>query len=138
MSNKNQHNLALCHVSIMECNFFDSYAGVRDAELSVDARVDGMAGLDPRRPSAREPRPASPCAEPGPDASRRSVPVPPCGFRHLPVARDLTPYVDWPPGNEPDLSRIEALPQEWIAIGRNLERRIADLVWLVRDRDGHP
>ncbi len=59
-------------------------------------------------------------------------------FRHLPVARDLTPYLDWPPGNELDLSRIEALPQEWIATGRNLERRIADLVWLVRDRDGHP
>ena len=41
-------------------------------------------------------------------------------------------------GNEPDLSRIEALPQEWIATGRTLERRLADLVWLIRDRDGHP
>ena len=44
----------------------------------------------------------------------------------------------WPPGDEPDLSRIEALPQEWIATGRTLERRLADLVWLVRDRDGYP
>ena len=59
-------------------------------------------------------------------------------FRHLIVARALMPYLNWPSGDEPDLSRIEALPQEWIATGRNLERRMADLVWLVRDRDGHP
>ena len=62
-------------------------------------------------------------------------------FRHRVVARDLALWhleVAWPPGDEPDLSRIEALPQEWIATGRTLERRIADLVWLIRDRDGHP
>ena len=62
-------------------------------------------------------------------------------FRHLIVARDLMTHhldLDWPPGDEPDPSRIEALPQEWIAPGRNLERRTADLAWLVRDRDGHP
>ena len=53
-------------------------------------------------------------------------------FRHLPMARDLMPYLDWPSGDEPDLSRIEALPQEWITAGRNLERRTADRVWLVR------
>ena len=62
-------------------------------------------------------------------------------FRHRVVARDLALRhleVAWPPGDEPDLSRIEALPQEWIATGRPLERRLADLVWLIRDRDGHP
>ena len=46
--------------------------------------------------------------------------------------------LDWPSGDEPNLSRIEALPQEWITAGHNLERRTADLVWLVRDRDGRP
>ena len=62
-------------------------------------------------------------------------------FRHLIVARDLMTHhlaLDWPPGDEPNMSRIEALPQEWIAPGRNLERRTADMVWLVRDRDGGP
>ena len=65
-------------------------------------------------------------------------------FRHRVVARDLALRhleVAWPPGDEPDLSRIEALPQEWIATGptgRTLERRLADLVWLIRDRDGRP
>ncbi len=30
------------------------------------------------------------------------------------------------------------MPQEWIATGPDLERRIADLAWLIRDRDGRP
>ena len=30
------------------------------------------------------------------------------------------------------------MPQEWITAGHNLERRTADRVWLVRDRDGCP
>ncbi len=60
-------------------------------------------------------------------------------FRHLPAARDLALWhLGWPRGDAPDLSRIEALPQEWIATGRTLERCPADRVWLVRDRDGHP
>ena len=62
-------------------------------------------------------------------------------FRHLAIARDLAiRHLDLglAAGGEPDLSRIEALPQEWIATGRTLERRLADLVWLVRDRDGYP
>ena len=59
-------------------------------------------------------------------------------FHHRSVARDLMPYLGWPSGDALDLSRIAALPQEWIATGPNLERRLADLVWLVRDRDGHP
>ncbi len=62
-------------------------------------------------------------------------------FRHRVVARDLARWhlkLAWPPGDELDPSRIEALPQEWIATGSDLERRLADLVWLLRDRDGHP
>ena len=59
-------------------------------------------------------------------------------LRHPIAARDMMPFLDWPPEDEPDPSRIEALPQEWIAPGRPLERRTADLVWLVRDRDGRP
>ena len=60
-------------------------------------------------------------------------------FRHPIVARDLMiPYLGGPFGDALELHRITALPQEWIAAGPDLERRLADLVWLVRDRDGHP
>ena len=59
-------------------------------------------------------------------------------FRHRIVARDLMPYLEGPFEDALDLHRIVALPQEWIADGPDLERRLADLAWLIRDRDGRP
>ena len=62
-------------------------------------------------------------------------------FRHFTVARDLIIWhlaLKWPPGEAPDPSRIEAWPQEWIATGPDRERRLADPVWHLRDRDERP
>ena len=59
-------------------------------------------------------------------------------FRHRIVARDLMPYLERPFEDALELHRIAALPQEWIAVGPDLERRLADLAWLIHDRDGRP
>ncbi len=110
--------------------------------LRAAARYNSRADAGPRRrrcaaDSLRVPRkPMSDRSAPNPfDARVKSV------FRHRVVARDLARWhlnLAWPPGDELDPSRIEAWPQEWIATGPDLERRLADPVWLLRDRDGRP